>query len=202
MEGKVNSKSGNYITYYDNGNKWVELYFINGLREGTQYSWHKNGQLKSELKDMKYQIENYDDFRKNPGKYLGKEINLTPINPSWGGEKITLVAFLDQCLVGSVLDGRIVEKNKVKVNINEDSIKSKSCSSDGTTCSDYAYNLIASIPLNHCRELAPNLSGECRSSYLVAIGDYGGGSMGWDYSYNIYGLFELKDKRKVVENSG
>ena len=27
----------------------VELYFINGLREGTQYSWHKNGQLKSEL---------------------------------------------------------------------------------------------------------------------------------------------------------
>jgi len=44
-----NSKNGNYITYYDNGNKWVELYFVNGLREGTQYSWHKNGQLKSEL---------------------------------------------------------------------------------------------------------------------------------------------------------
>ena len=148
--------------------------------------------------EKQYQIENYDDFRKNPGKYLGKEINLTPINPSWGGEKITLVAFLDQCLVGSVLDGRIVEKNKVKVDINEDSIKSKSCSSDGTACSDYAYNLIASIPLNHCRELAANLSGECRSSYLIAIGDYGGGSMGWDYSYNIYGLFELKDKRKVV----
>ena len=83
-----------------------------------------------------------------------------------------------------------VKKNKVK-----------SCTQYDTgfeDCNYFGYRLIASIPLNHCHELAPNISGECRSSYLVAIGDYGGGSMGWDYSYNIYGLFELKDKRKVV----
>jgi len=42
-------KNGKYITYYDNGNKWVELNFVNGLREGIQYTWHRNGQLKSEL---------------------------------------------------------------------------------------------------------------------------------------------------------
>ena len=101
-------------------------------------------------------------------------------------------------MVGSVLDGRVVEKNKVKVDINEDSIKSKSCSSDGTACSDYAYNLIASIPLNHCRELGSSLSGECRSSYLVAYGRDNGGNHGYWFQYNIYGLFELKDKRKVV----
>ena len=65
-------------------------------------------------------------------------------------------------------------------------------------CSYYLYYLIASIPLNHCRELAPNLSGECRSSYLVATGWDGGGSLGWVHQNNIYGLFELKDKRKVV----
>ena len=87
------------------------------------------------------------------------------------------------------------------MDISEDFIQSKSCTQYDTgfeDCNYFGYRLIASIPLNHCHELAPNISGECRSSYLVWRGDYTGGALGEWITYNIYGLFELKDKRKVV----
>ena len=35
-------------------------------------------------------------------------------------------------------------------------------------------------------------------SYLIAIGDYSGGTIGWDMSYNIYGLFNLQNNKKFI----
>ena len=54
------------------------------------------------------------------------------------------------------------------------------------------------IPTSECKKLAPNLNGQCRESFLVAVGDYSGGSRGWEYGYNIYGLFSLNDSRNVI----
>jgi hypothetical protein len=65
-----NGRNGKYITYYENGNKWVELFFKNGKREGTQYSWHKNGNLKSELNYVNGKKQGYQKWWKKDGKML------------------------------------------------------------------------------------------------------------------------------------
>ena len=77
------------------------------------------------------------------------------------------------------------------------SIKSKICSSE-TSCTSYAYRILTKVSRKNCQNLAPHLNGKCEGAFLIAVGDYSGGSMGWDYAYNIYGLFSLQDKRKFV----
>jgi antitoxin component YwqK of YwqJK toxin-antitoxin module len=67
---KPQGRNGKYITYYDNGNKWVELFFKNGLREGTQYSWHKNGKIKSELNYANGKKNGSQKWWKKDGKIL------------------------------------------------------------------------------------------------------------------------------------
>jgi len=140
-------------------------------------------------------------FRKNPGMYLGKEISsLDGITPGWDDKKrITLVAPVDLCFKGSVIAGTIGNPMKlsVKPNTKSKEIKSKVCSSE-ISCTEYAYSILTKVPLNKCQELAPNLTGQCRQSFLIAVGDYSGGTMGWDYGYNIYGLFSFKDKQRFI----
>ena len=54
----------------------------------------------------------------------------------------------------------------------------------------FSYTILLNINQDEkCQNLVPNVEGKCLKSYLIAIGDYSGGSMGWDMSYNIYGLF-------------
>jgi hypothetical protein len=140
-------------------------------------------------------------FRKNPGMYLGKEISsLDGITPSWDDkDRITLAAPVDLCFKGSVSGGRI--GNPVKLSVKSDKkskmIESKVCSSE-TSCTEYAYSILTKVPINKCQELAPNLTGQCRQSFLIAVGDYSGGSMGWGYGYNIYGLFSFNDKQRFI----
>ncbi|MBO44278.1 MAG: hypothetical protein CMM28_11200 [Rhodospirillaceae bacterium] len=140
-------------------------------------------------------------FRKNPGIYLGKEItSLDGIAPSWDDkDRITLAAPVDLCFKGSVIDGRIGDPIKLSVKSDKKSkmIESKICSSE-TSCTEYAYSILTNVPLNKCQELAPNLTGQCRQSFLIAVGDYSGGSIGWDYGYNIYGLFSFNDKKRFI----
>ena len=52
--------------------------------------------------------------------------------------------------------------------------------------------IIKKIDEKKCSALAPNINSKCLSSYLVNAGDFSGGSMGWDMSYGIYGLFDLE----------
>ena len=42
-----------------------------------------------------------------------------------------------------------------------------------------------------CSDLAPNIGVSCNKGYLIGVGDYSGGSMGWDMSYGVYGFFDL-----------
>ena len=148
--------------------------------------------------ESQYSIKNRKDFRKNPGKYIGsKFVRLVPITPSWGDEKLVLAAPLESCLKGSVIGGVVVKQQKIDTEISKNLIKSKICSSE-TSCTSYAYNILAKISRENCQNLAPNLRGRCEGAFLIAVGDYSGGSMGWDYAYNIYGLFSNVDKKKFV----
>ena len=145
----------------------------------------------------KFAISNYIDFSKNPGKYLGKEIpNLEPITASWN-KKIYLAASMNQCFKGNLRGGGIVDRIDVDIKINKNSIQNKICSSK-FSCTEYEYTLLSKIPLKKCKKLAPHINGKCEESFLISVGDYSGGSMGWDMSYNIYGLFSLNDNRKFI----
>lgn len=142
-----------------------------------------------------------DDFRSNPGLYLGKEIpTLDAIDPGWPGTAgIVLAAPLDLCLKGSVVGGRIEAPKEISISSKAErgTVSSKVCSSE-LACTDYAYSIMANVPLKTCQKLAPNLNGRCEQSFLVSIGYNHGGSMGWVYGYNIYGLFALKDDRRFI----
>ena len=145
----------------------------------------------------KFAISNYKDFSKNPGKYLGKKIpNLEPITASWN-KKIYLAASMNQCFKGNLRGGGIVDRIDVDIKINKNSIQNKICSSK-FSCTEYEYTLLSKIPLKKCKKLAPHIAGKCEESFLISVGDYSGGSMGWDMSYNIYGLFYFKDNRKFI----
>ena len=73
-------KNGKHITYYDNGNKWVELNFVNGVREGIQYTWHHNGQLKSELHYVNGKKHGLQKWLQKNGKILNEK---TYTNGEW-----------------------------------------------------------------------------------------------------------------------
>ena len=139
--------------------------------------------------EEKFSIKNVRDFRVNTGKYLGKEISsLEPIIPSWSknGETISLVVFVEQCL-----------STQIEVETNNRIVKSKICESK-FGCTKYEYEILANVSKENCTKLAPNIPGKCISSYLLKIGDYSGGSMGWDFQYNIYGVFELNSKKMII----
>ena len=146
---------------------------------------------------INFGIKNFKDFSKNPGKFFGKKIhNLEPITASWD-KKIYLAAPLKQCFEGSLRGGGIVDAIKLDVKISNKSIKTKICSSK-FSCQEYAYIILSKVPLKKCKELAPHIDGKCQESFLISVGDYSGGSMGWDMSYNIYGLFSFNDNRKFI----
>ena len=148
--------------------------------------------------EAKYSIEDRKDFRKNPGKYFGSEfVTFAPIAASWGGQNLVLAAPLEACLKGSVIGGVIDKPKKINTKISEESVTSKICSSE-TSCTSYAYNILEKISRENCQNLAPNLIEKCEGAFLIAVGNYSGGSMGWDYAYNIYGLFSRPDMTSFV----
>ena len=53
------------------------------------------------------------------------------------------------------------------------------------------YKILGPISDKRCSELAPNIGVNCKKGYLISVGDYSGGSMGWDMSFGIYGFFDL-----------
>lgn len=49
------SKDGQFIFYYENGNKKTIINFVNSLPRGKQFDWYENGQIKSELEHLEDQ---------------------------------------------------------------------------------------------------------------------------------------------------
>jgi len=143
-----------------------------------------------------YSITDIEDFRVNIGKYLGKEIPMPLLSPSnINHVKASAAIPVDKCLS----DNGSLEVSK-QGSVTNNMGGAATTNGEGT---DYAYQILAEIPLDTCQELAPNLKGKCKSSFLIRIGSFGGGSgfqpgPEWDYRYNIYGVFELPDGRNIV----
>ena len=145
--------------------------------------------FKIETKDC-WTIEEYgvtfcrsEDFRNNPGKYFGKEIkDLDPIK-AWDGY-ISLAVSLDAI--------NFNQPHQIKDHGYGEGIFQKI---DGV---EMLYKIIGEVNTEHCMELAPNLSGTCKQSYALWVGDWGGGSMGYKFRAGIYGLFELEDGKEYI----
>lgn len=183
------------IWYNKEDNGW-KIFAINGAKSEEDKSliigWSHNGKVINptcfarvwmsgdnfeEFADQ-FKISNYERFSKKPGEFFGKEIdNFNPIKAMWD-EYIKIINPIDDC---SFKDS--------KINDDEKFITIKGEGEFGTI--EYGYSIIENINKNKCLELSPNLGYKCLSSYLVKAGDYSGGSMGWDMSYGIYGLFDL-----------
>lgn len=183
------------IWYNKEDNAW-KIFAINGAKSEEDKSliigWSHNGKVINptcfarvwmsgdnfeEFADQ-FKISNYERFSKKPGEFFGKEIdNFNPIKAMWD-EYIKIINPIDDC---SFKDS--------KINDDEKFITIKGEGEFGTI--EYGYSIIENINKNKCLELSPNLGYKCLSSYLVKAGDYSGGSMGWDMSYGIYGLFDL-----------
>jgi len=126
-----------------------------------------------------FKILNYEKFTNTPGEFFGKEItNFKPIKAMWD-EYITIINVVNDC----------PHKN-LEINTDKKFITMEVKDDFGKT--EFGYSTIKKIDEKKCSALAPNINSKCLSSYLVNAGDFSGGSMGWDMSYGIYGLFDLE----------
>jgi len=124
------------------------------------------------------------EFYTEPGLFMGSSItSFAPMRPSWcskDGEcwRISWVAQLEQCSAENFdfedKDGNVWIKD----------------SSDGYEV-QYQYKILGALSDSRCSELAPHIGVNCKKSYLISVGDYSGGSIGWYTSVGIYGFFDL-----------
>lgn len=63
---------------------------------------------------------------------------------------------------------------------------------------EYGYEVIASVPVEKCQEIAPPSLGKCLASFLIHVWRDTGGSIGPDRNYNIYGLFVSNDNKRHI----
>ena len=150
----------------------------------------------------KFGIKNKNDFKYNPGKYIGNLISLNHSVKSkkYASNHYALTINLDKCFKWNLENGFIKgeEKNKdlvvVKNNIyQKNSLKLQKDHDEFKT----HYEVLSKIKSSECNKLAPQLS-NCNASYLIKIGRHSGGSIGWIGSYYIFGVFEDKDADKYL----
>ncbi|MCD0468075.1 energy transducer TonB [Flavobacterium sp. ENC] len=64
-------EEGQFIYYYENGNKQATVNYLNGKKTGKEFSWYENGNVKSEIeyfensdKRIRFKINNYWNSQK------------------------------------------------------------------------------------------------------------------------------------------
>ena len=130
-------------------------------------------------------ITNVERFRKFPGEFFGRVItDFSPITPSWNSngfiahETISLIKTVDTCAPSgfeySAENGEIYTKQKTDYGSYEQT-----------------YALLEEVPPSKCNDLAPHIGTDCLTAFEIEVGEYSGGSMGWDLTQGIYGLFNL-----------
>ena len=123
----------------------------------------------------------------NPGLLFGDRIKANRVIERGNG--IILAPLLSDCLRGMVSNGLIFS----------DPVEHKdSCYSALSFGSDCEYAVKARVSTDSCQKLAPDINGNCLSSYLVRVAVHSGGTVGYWNSFMIYGIFELENKQKVV----
>ena len=114
----------------------------------------------------------FADFADNTGRYFGD-----PIRP-FGREAPSLWRYVSDCAGAPGqfgIEGPVVTHEEGE-----------------------RYAVLAEISLDRCRDLAPGLPGTCLASRLVHRSSFTGGSMGYDGSYGIYGLFQMENGARIV----
>ena len=129
------------------------------------------------------------DFRRNPGKYFGKEIgHLNPIEAPWrDGDYVELAVAIDSINFGQPFETESPYGGHGR------GIFTQRDDHDETF-----YTILGEIKKEHCNELAPNLKGKCKESYVLWLGEWTGGSMGYTFRNGVYGLFELEDGKEYI----
>lgn len=142
-----------------------------------------------ELIAENFHIKNPNDFKDNPGKYYGREItDFSGIKTDWPSHKyVNFSQDFNQCL--KLNEGTIVSSEVIEYVLPDPKFN---------TPYTVRYIILSDVSTSLCANLAPSLSGECNQSYLVKIGDWEGGSRGFYWNYNIYGLFTMKDKKRYI----
>ena len=142
-----------------------------------------------------FAIADRDDFRRNTGRYLGREIDrIEPIEAPWGAGAVRLVTFPPACRA----DGAdVAHATRWPATVSGDDVSGERCDGFGS-CVRLTYRLLAPIPQVACRTLAPHMAGRCESAYLLRIAEESGGSMGPHVTFNIHGLFALDDGRRAM----
>ena len=204
-----------WYTYdrFDSG-EWA-IFSINGAREepypltGTGLAWRISGEIiepeclerqwlssdNFEAYEEAFAIADTNDFRRNTGRYIGREIDrIDPIDASWGAGTVRLVAFPPACQPIGPSVSRVARS---PTTVSGDDVAIEHCDGSGY-CLQSTYRLLAPIPLDVCRTLAPHMIGRCDSAYLLRIQEETGGSIGPHVTFNIFGLFALDDGRRAM----
>ena len=117
-------------------------------------------------------------FYTQPGLFYGKPIDkFSPVPATWNkSQTVKIAEDVMNCM-----------KSNDDISVNEKgAVTTKS--EDGLILT---YQVLADIPVDHAKVLSINLQRECMLSHLLKIGSDGGGSMGYSWSYWIYGLFKF-----------
>ena len=173
---------------------WIALCLSQPVFASEQNGWVVNGKTLhpdcfviewmssdnfEEFED-RFGILNSDHFRHNPGEYFGREITeYRPFEASWDRREIVaLIQSLDSC----------------------SSTKFENKAADGgvhivTSFDSYdlqqRYKVLNPVSLDQCSSMAPDIGSACIESYRMEVGEYSGGSMGWNIHVGVYGLFNL-----------
>ena len=118
-----------------------------------------------------YASPQWEDWWSNIGIHFGKEIPLEDSFEAWG-KTLSLTRYLENC-------GSDEPKIKDKIEL-------------------LSYAISREIPLEYCKTLAPNVDAECLSLKLITLTQDFSGSMHPVYHMNVYGIFELANKDKII----
>lgn len=180
---------------------WIALCLSQSVSASEQNGWVVNERLlhpncftirwmssdNFEEFEERFKIEDIDRFRKFPGEFFGREITeYAPLQPSWSDqERISLIQSINSCapLIFSYTadNGQIFTKQE-------------------TEYGQFAqtYELLEQVSVDACDRLAPSIGAKCIAAYRIEVGEYSGGSMGWDMRKGTYGLFNLPGLGLVI----
>ena len=193
---------GNGIIWYNKTDDGWRIFSIQSpLAEelSAQIGWNINGDIlhpqcfsrpwmssdNYEEFAKEYNITDLNNFKAYPGEYFGREIrDYTPLNtPDWSAiDYITLTNEVENCTPKN-FEYKIESINDIYVHTQIDEL----------SFVDEYYNIIKKVDVDKCSMLAPNINAKCLESYFLGTGDFSGGSMGFDSSYGIYGLFDIQN---------
>ena len=158
----------------------------------------------------KFNINNERDFKSSPGKYIGKTIPLghkfvpNNINEENNNRILSITKNLNNCFNFSLNKGFSKNRTKTTDTISIDNIIYQTGNEQNVYKNNrdhllkVHYRVFEKVELSKCNKLAPQLTSECRDSYLIKLGYHSGGTAGWLGFYYIFGIFEDENKEEHI----